>query len=150
GVGKYVYIGNESVSTLACVLLLALMLCWMLAGTAFFVDRYRVPVLATVFAIPFVTAWVPWSDHVYRTVPRYGVVSPMPHQVLNLGADTPILIAATGGGIQASAWTAQVLTGIAQSLPPALQEQYARSIRLFSSVSGGGVGVMYFLDRYDH
>jgi hypothetical protein len=74
----------------------------------------------------------------------------MPHDVLNLGADSPILIAATGGGIQASAWTARVLTGIAESLPPELRDKYARSIRLISTVSGGGVGAMYFLERYNH
>jgi hypothetical protein len=55
-------IGTDTVSTLACVLLLGLMLCWMLSGVAFFVDRYRLPLLATVLLIPFLTAWLPWSD----------------------------------------------------------------------------------------
>jgi hypothetical protein len=148
GAGKYVAIGRDAISTLACVLLLILMLCWILAGTAFFVDRYRLPVLVAVCAVPFVTAWLPWSDHFYRTVPRYDTVSPMPSQVLNLGSEAPILVAATGGGIQASAWTAQVLAGLASGLPAELQEKYARSIRMISTVSGGGVGAMYFLEKY--
>ena len=100
------------------------------------VDRYRLPMMTVVLAVPFLTAWLPWSDHFYRTLPREDLASPMPQQVLELGADTPIVIAATGGGIHASAWAARVLTGIAQSLPPELQEKYARSIRLISTVLG--------------
>jgi hypothetical protein len=68
--------------------------------------------------------------------------------VLNLGTRTPILIAATGGGIQAAAWTARVLTGIDAALPADVRDAFTHSIRLLSTVSGGGVGAMYFSERY--
>jgi len=48
GFSKYLRLGYPTyVSTLACVLLLALMLCWMAGGIAFLVDRYRVPSATT-------------------------------------------------------------------------------------------------------
>src|SRR5262249_14237905 len=74
--------------------------------------------------------------------------SPRPGDVLRRGSPTPILVAATGGGIQAAAWTARVLTGIDTALPPNLRDAYTHSIRLLSTVSGGGVGAMYFCERY--
>ena len=56
------------------------------------------------------------------------------------GKATMIVVTASGGGIQASAWTAQVLVGLDQKLP-----QFSESIGLVSGVSGGSVGVMYYL-----
>jgi len=151
GVGKWLRLGYETnVSTLACVLLLILMICWLAAGMTFFLDRYRVSLVAMVggCAIVIGLLGLPGSDHVYRTYPHPEDISPWPHQVLNLGTRTPILIAATGGGIQASAWTARVLTGIDDALPTDLRDAFTHSIRLFSTVSGGGVGAMYFSERY--
>ena len=151
GVSKYVRLGYPNyVSTLACVLLLILMLCWLAGGVAFFVDRYRVPVLVPLFVLPFVTAWLPWSDHFYRTDARDEGYSPTAAEVLGL-SDAPVVVAAiNGGGIQAAAWAARVLTGLDQTLRPEFGDTYARSIRMISSVSGGGVGAMYFLGKFDH
>jgi hypothetical protein len=53
---------------------------------------------------------------------------------------TMVVVVAPGGGIQAAAWTTQVLTGL-----DALYEDFSESIGLLSSVSGGSVGVMYYL-----
>jgi len=75
-------------------------------------------------------------------------LSPWSYQVLQRGSATPILVAATGGGIQAAAWSARVLAGIDESLSADLKDEFTDSIRLFSTVSGGGVGVMYFAERY--
>lgn len=151
GVAKWIRIGYETyVPTLACVLLLILMGCWLLVGLAFFLDRYRVSALGAVALVAFLIGLLPLpgSDHVYETQPQPPDMSPWPHQVLNLGTRTPILVAATGGGIQAAAWTARVLTGIDQALPTDLRDAYTHSIRLLSTVSGGGVGAMYFSERY--
>jgi hypothetical protein len=54
-----------------------------------------------------------------------------------------VVVAASGGGITASLWTARVLT----ALQGEVGTDFTRSIRLISSVSGGSVGTMYFLDR---
>jgi hypothetical protein len=51
-----------------------------------------------------------------------------------------VVVVAPGGGIQAAAWTTQVLTGL-----DALYEDFSESVGLVSSVSGGSVGAMYYL-----
>jgi predicted acylesterase/phospholipase RssA len=61
-------------------------------------------------------------------------------------------VAADGGGIQSAAWTARVLTGLELKCREEFGSQYrdfGRSIRLISSVSGGSVGAMYFVNAYD-
>ncbi len=151
GVGKWLRIGYETnVSTLACVLLLVLMICWLAVGLTFFLDRYRLPVLLVAAVAAFLIGLLPLpgSDYVYRTWPHERDSSPWPHEVLNAGSRTPILVAVTGGGIQAAAWAARVLTGIDEALPADLRDPYTHSIRLISAVSGGGVGAMYFSERY--
>jgi hypothetical protein len=55
-----------------------------------------------------------------------------------------VIVAASGGGIQASAWTARVLVGLSQELG----DKFRRSIRLISSVSGGSLGTMYFIESW--
>ena len=136
------------VSTLACVLLLALMLCWMAAGVAFLVDRYRVPVLGPLLLLPFITSACPSADHFYRTFTDGHGYSPPPADVMNVSTNPVIVVATTGGGIQASAWTARVLTGLDRALRPEFGDTFASSIRLISSVSGGGVGALHFVDKY--
>jgi hypothetical protein len=70
GFSKYLRLGYPTyVSTLACVLLLALMLCWMAGGVAFFVDRYRVPVLGPLLLLPFLTSACPSAYH--QTAPTH-------------------------------------------------------------------------------
>src|SRR5207247_358032 len=105
-------------STLAFVLLLILVLCWLASGVAFFVDRYRVPLLLPLLALPILTAWLPWSDHVYRTELHDEGYSPTAAEVLGLSEAPVIVVAANGGGIQAAAWAARVLTGLDKTLRP--------------------------------
>ena len=56
------------------------------------------------------------------------------------GKKTLVVVTASGGGIQASAWTAQVLTRLDAICPI-----FSESIGLVSGVSGGSVGAMYYL-----
>jgi hypothetical protein len=56
------------------------------------------------------------------------------------GNRTLVVVTASGGGIQAAAWTAKVLTELDHEFPGLSQ-----SIGLISGVSGGSVGVMYYL-----
>jgi len=58
---------------------------------------------------------------------------------------TLVVVCASGGGIQASAWTARVLTG----LQTRYGDDFARAIGLISSASGGSVGTMHYLDHFD-
>jgi hypothetical protein len=63
------------------------------------------------------------------------------------------LVAANGGGIQASAWTAKVLRELMRICQEEVDkenpERCARSIALVSSVSGGSVGTMFFVNAYN-
>lgn len=59
---------------------------------------------------------------------------------------TLVIICASGGGIQAAGWTTQVLIG----LHNLLKCSFTKSIGLISSVSGGSVGAMYYLDRLEN
>ncbi|NEQ40324.1 MAG: patatin-like phospholipase family protein [Okeania sp. SIO3I5] len=61
-----------------------------------------------------------------------------------LAKETVVVVCASGGGIQASGWTAQVLTGLQEELG----ESFTKAIGLISSVSGGSVGAMYYLDSF--
>lgn len=72
----------------------------------------------------------------------YGL-DPQRHFVFPKWADgkrTMVVVTASGGGIQAAAWTSQVLTGLDERSP-----RISESIGLISAVSGGSVGVMHYL-----
>lgn len=129
----------SEVTALTFVLLLLLNLNLVLAFFAFFLDRFRVPVLVPLILFAFISGNVRSSDCYFHVVPlETGIAAASPGQVLRARAGKPIVVIATaGGGIQASAWTTQVLAG--------LQEQYARwrpgqqfseNVTLISSVSG--------------
>ncbi len=61
-----------------------------------------------------------------------------------------MVVATAGGGIQAAAWTAEVLTELQRAIaaPPG-QPAFADSIALLSGVSGGAVGMMFFGAHYE-
>jgi hypothetical protein len=136
----------RAVPTLCLVLVLAMLLCWGLTGLTFYFDRFRVPLLLIIGAYIAVVSLWPQSDHFYRTLPHSPYTPPSPREILDARADAPvILVAASGGGIQAEAWTARVLSGLRQDLG----DRFDRSLALVSSVSGGSVGAMLFLASYD-
>src|SRR6185503_17725976 len=60
---------------------------------------------------------------------------------------TAVVVCASGGGIQSAAWTASVLTWLQED--PRLGPQFTRATRFYSGVSGGSVGIMYFLAGFD-
>lgn len=58
---------------------------------------------------------------------------------------TLVVVCASGGGIQAAGWTVKVLTGLQELLGPS----FTLATGLISSVSGGSVGTMYYLDQFE-
>jgi hypothetical protein len=56
------------------------------------------------------------------------------------GKRTLVVVTASGGGIQAAAWTAKVLSKLDAEFPG-----FSQSIGLISAVSGGSVGTMFYL-----
>ena len=57
---------------------------------------------------------------------------------------TLVVVCASGGGIQAAGWTAQVLMGLQQEIG----ESFTQAIGLISAVSGGSVGAIHYLDHF--
>ena len=141
---------RASMPPLGYLMLLALVVGWFLPGASFFLDRYRVPVVLVLVVLSFLTNQIFDTDHFYRVQRETAAAAPLPAQAFRAARrtapeDRPIVVvAASGGGIAASLWTARVLTG----LQTEVGEDFTRSIRLISSVSGGSVGTLYYLDRF--
>jgi Patatin-like phospholipase len=149
GIVGYYHFGTAIVY----VLLLLTLLCWIFSGVTFFFDRYRVPVVALAFVFFLITARFPQSDHYFpfAALPRDNETSDGEYVLAERprAAERPIiLISANGGGIQSAAWTARVLTGLAQMCKDQGElQKFLESIRLISGVSGGSVGTMFFVNE---
>lgn len=141
---------RTTLPSLGYLMLLLILLGWALPGISFALDRFRVPVLLVLVAVSFLSSQVFDTDHYYRIVREAAPKAPLPGQAFGAAErrspeEGPIVVvAASGGGITASLWTARVLT----ALQAEAGTGFSRSIRLISSVSGGSVGTMYFLDRF--
>ncbi len=142
----------NQISPIAYVFLVAGVLVWLSTVTSLVFDRSRVPVGLAVALWLVVGYGVSKSDHFYRIVPDSGRMSelPTPAEVVQarhegLTGDYITVVAASGGGIKASLWTARVLQGLDQDVGPSL----TRSIVLLSTNSGGSVGGMYYTDAFD-
>jgi hypothetical protein len=132
----------RTVPALGSALMVIIMLGWALSSVAFFFDAWHVPLLLIVVAVGVLTAQSRLSDHFYVLKPRANAPVPSPSEAL-VASKTKrvIVVAANGGGIQAGAWAAQVLTGLQETFG----DSFRRSLRLISSVSGGSVGSAAFL-----
>ncbi len=150
-------LSDQQPAALFYLLFLFGLLTWFCSGVAFVLDIVRVPVLTTSLAISLVFG-VMGTDHIYKLYREEGHAAPRsPAEVIHAwersrgSADRPIVIVATsGGGIRAAAWTAEVLTGLTQEcavLPD--ENRFTSSLVLVSAVSGGSEGAMYFLGSYE-
>ena len=137
---------------------------WLLVGTivtglAFFFDGpitvvgFHIPVLILVGLFIFFNSSLGNFYQLIESVPPTGAPLKADDAIDALfpssnGKDQILtIVCASGGGIQASAWAAQVLTGLDKHFGQA----FTNSIGLISSVSGGSVGSMYYLDhRFRH
>lgn len=126
------------------VVLLLMLLCWGLSGLSFWLDRYRVPVLLALLGIAIVTS----PNYYYSVESDKKLESLTPDIVIKGGVNSRriIVVAAEGGGIQAAAWTARVLTGLQSQFR---DQGFAKAVRVVSSVSGGSVGALFFVNGYN-
>lgn len=148
--------GSGLVPTLAYVLGLAMLVISLLAGLSFFLDRFRFPLILGVVLFAVVMGGLFPRDH-YFTVQEVEQAPPAPEAALEerlalqrqlLAPDQEpvlVMVGATGGGIQAAAWTAKVLT----ELQAALGEEFTRSVYLVSAVSGGSAATFFYLQGFD-
>jgi len=141
-------------STPALVYLFALfaVLIWVLEFLSFFFDKYRVPILSLV-VVAVLTAKAFWSsDYEYQTQewPSATEIPDLRH-VLNSFASSRngdvIVVAASGGGISAALWSTVVLRGLGERFADTLDVH--RHVAMISSVSGGSVGSMYYVNAFD-
>jgi len=147
GIGKFFRIGDPAtVPTLADLLVFLMILCWGLSAVTFILDRFRIPLLLPFLLAAIVSAHVHATDHYFYMFGTKSSPDLSPAQVIRAGkpGSAVIVVAASGGGIKAAAWTARVLTGLEESNP----RIFGDSVRLISAVSGGSVGAMYFVSEY--
>jgi Patatin-like phospholipase len=146
------HLGEQTViPALAFVLILFLNANWVFSALAFFFDRFRVPLLLPLILLALFGTNTRSSDHYFAIHQGVKIEPVYPYDVLKprLGTKKPIIIVATaGGGIQASAWTAQVLAGLQLNSKDWGRQPFADSIVLISSVSGGAVGTLFFMNGY--
>ncbi|HEY3835819.1 MAG TPA: patatin-like phospholipase family protein [Bryobacteraceae bacterium] len=135
-----------TVPALAYVLLFLNVACWVLAGLTFFFDRYRFPLMFVIAGLALFTANAPQSDHFFRVqtgIQRHELLTPGAY--LKARANPKIILIATpGGGIQAAAWTVQVLSGLEKELGKPFRD----GITAVSSVSGGSLGSLLYAATY--
>ncbi|HYO81433.1 MAG TPA: patatin-like phospholipase family protein [Bryobacteraceae bacterium] len=149
------FVPRPSVPTLAYVYTWLSILCWALAATAFFLDKFMVPLSITVLFVLLLSGYVlrNKTDHYFRTVRCLKNHPPAPGEVLDSHPGEPVIVvAANGGGIQSAAWTARVLAGLDSRWRqhyPGDGERFRRRIRLISGVSGGSVGAMNYLETWN-
>ena len=148
GIGKFFRIGDPAtVPTLADLLVFLMILCWGLSAVTFILDRFRIPLLLPFLLAAIVSAHVHATDHYFYMFGTKSTPDLSPVQVIRAGkpGSAVIVVAASGGGIKAAAWTGRVLTGLEENNP----RIFGDSVRLISAVSGGSVGAMYFVSEYD-
>lgn len=142
----YFVLGGQSLPPLSCLALLAMAFVWLLSGIAFFLQVFRIPAIVPVAIWLYLASSHENADHFYKIEPTT-TVPPKPSDFLSrYTLERPMLVVtAAGGGIQAAAWTAQVLSGLQTECDKKLPGRFEDSISLVSGVSGGSVGLMYYV-----
>lgn len=123
-----------------------------LSGVSFFADRHRVPTILIAVVVGSVMSNLFKRDHTFELT--RAVVSKRPsfeehfEKRFTDGAEMedrrkPVIVVATsGGGIQAAAWTSHVFA----QLELRFGERFRDSIALVSGASGGSVGTYFWLE----
>ncbi len=167
---------RQHVPPLAYVLQILVVACWLLAGMSFYLDLYRVPPLLVVGGLSLFCHVVSRADHYWDLIPfrpaksaevdeaveeatrvthvpvRLEDSGPLPpeagidawldrQEAGGVSRPTLVVLAVSGGGILSAAWSTLVLGRLAAAYP-----RLTSSVRLISAVSGGSVGMAYWLE----
>ncbi|WP_416671968.1 hypothetical protein [Egbenema bharatensis] len=147
------------------LLIILLLLVLLFGGLTFLLDFFRVPLLIVLIVISFVVYWLFNVNHYYELISSSpsqfspdNLIEILNHRFQRWEANyagaypthprTLAIICPAGGGIQAAGWTARVLTGLYEH--PDLGKPFMDTVGLISSVSGGSIGSMYFIDALDN
>jgi hypothetical protein len=151
----YAILVHLNIPALVTVLMVVALCVLVLAGAAFFLDYYRVPLLVGILAYCALMARWWQNDHYYRVWPLPAdapteMLTPRAVVLNAMHEKRPIVVVASaGGGIQATAWTTATLSRIGEELKGF---DFPGSVRLISGVSGGSVGGLFYamaVDRTD-
>ncbi len=141
--------GKLQAPALYYVLVLIIAYTFVLGLLTFFLDYYRVPTVLIALFISWALFTIFNTDHFFKLkhLPEDKEVPKSVQQALKKrlqinNTGKLVVVCASGGGIQAAGWTTMVLIQL-QNL---LGKSFANSIGLISSVSGGSVGAMHYLD----
>ena len=136
-------------SPLSMVLTGALLLVAILSFLSFYADRFHLPLSIAVLSLMACATYVSGVDHQFwseRLQPGSLNEAATPREVIESSPRKLIVVAAAGGGIHASGWTAQVLAGLREG---AQGQAFKRALRVISGVSGGAVGAAFYAGTYD-
>ena len=137
------------IPALSVVLAEIMVLLWILGGVAFIFDRGRIPVVAVIATALLVVQFVMPTDHEFEVQKWDAGPAPRSDQVLEQwckkhpSSRPLVVVAASGGGIRASLWAAQVLAGLEKDVV-----DFHDRVALLSCVSGGAVSSAYYVDRF--
>ena len=133
----------DSVPPVAVLLYLAALLTSVLAGMAYFFDRFRFPLLIGLLLLTLIAGLRTGSYHAFEVQEREAALQRTTVvESIGTSAEPVIVVCAAGGGIQASAWAARVLGELDAGVT-----DFAQRLRLISSVSGGSTGSMFYLEK---
>jgi hypothetical protein len=148
--------------TLASVLVILIFFLWLLSGASFLLDRYRIPVLVTAVLVVFIPKYLSVDQEHYfeaTDTTRIDAID-SPNQAIEHRIKDPdepiIIVTASGGGIQAAEWTAQVMAQLEKRFREDQELNgsgkpgflFHDHLLLASGVSGGSVGLMPYLLEY--
>ncbi|WP_071824570.1 patatin-like phospholipase family protein, partial [Microcystis aeruginosa] len=145
---------KKEAAALMYVMLILMMIAPLSGSLTFYFDYYRVPVFLLFVVIVALMYALFKVDHFFELnlneAKKYdpkdfkkAIEKRLEYQEEEK-EKTLVVVCASGGGIQAAGWIVQVLTG----LQDMLGNSFTKSIGFISSVSGGSVGTMYYLDRF--
>lgn len=141
------------------VLLITAIMVIAYGGVTFYFDYFRIPVLVLFLVFSGLNYWGFNVNHFFQLNKFQASENTknididagdfqkfldkrLQHQQ---GEKTLVVVCASGGGIQAAGWTVEVLAGLQRLLG----KEFTQAIGLISSVSGGSVGAMYYLDHFN-
>jgi len=140
---------SDIVPALAIALALLMVGVWVLGFIGFVFDRDRIPVIAVMVTLLIILQLLrpaaiqfqvsSWGTH--KTTKSTDVLTAWNSS--HPSKQPVIVAAASGGGIRATLWTAEVLAGLERDV-----EDFHNRIAVLSSVSGGSVSSAYYIDRF--
>ncbi len=152
GLGWAYYPGHDwsvLLPAIVIVLCLLMLLTWVFGFIGFVFDKDRVPVVAVLVLAGVLLQFLVPNAHVYEATPWPDEVAQVPAdeaiaaRIAQADEQRPVVaVAASGGGIRAAYWTALALERLTEEIPGV-----EKDIALISSVSGGSLGSMYFLNN---